>query len=72
MDEIKWVAQFNGKDEEDREVIKVGIRQERHLVRIYFDFDTDDGEGVAESVSKAMAQIENRWGYWDTFKWIRN
>lgn len=72
MGEIKWVAQFNAKDEEDREIIKLGIRQERHLVFIYFDFDINDSEGVEDSKEKAIAQIEDRWGNWSTFKWIKN
>ena len=67
---VKWVAQFNAKDEPEREIIKLGIRKERHLIFTHFDFDLIDGERVATSEEDAIIEIERSWGSFETFQWL--
>jgi hypothetical protein len=67
---VKWVAQFNGKDELEREIIKLGIRKENNLIFTYFDFDLIDAERVATSEEEAIIEIKRCWGSWETFLWL--
>lgn len=67
---IEWVAKFKGKDDEYGDVIRIGIRSERHLIFIYLDLDIDEGDGVSNTVNDALKQIEERWGYLETFEWM--
>ena len=67
---IVWVAEYNEKDDVEKAVVKLGIRRERHLIFIYFDFDTNEADGVSNTEEEARKQIEERWGNFDTFKWM--
>lgn len=70
MENIKWVAQFHAKDDVKREIIKLGIKKERHLYFACFDFDQSGHERVGTSEQEVMEKIQNTWGDWGTFELI--
>jgi hypothetical protein len=69
--ENKWIAQYHDKDDTNEKVIKLGIRQEKHLTWIYFDFDSNDSDLCASTEEKAKDIIKEQWGYMETFEWIK-
>lgn len=70
INSIKWIANFHKYDDINESVIRLGVRQERHLFKLYYDFDLDDADGVSTSEEEMLMQIKERWGYLDTFKFI--
>jgi len=69
---IEWIAQFNSRDEIQRELIKVGIQNVRHLTVIYFDFDQKNHDFSFSSRKKALDFITEKWGYMETFELLDN
>lgn len=68
---IKWVAQFNAKDDKDEEVVKFGIRKEGDLYWIYYSFDVNNSDMCGDSEEEAIEIIKKCWGFNYTFKWIK-
>ena len=68
---VEWIAQFNSHDETNRELIKIGIQNVRHLVVIYFDFDQKNYDFSFSSREEALNFINEKWGGMETFKLIQ-
>jgi hypothetical protein len=65
---MEWVAQFNHHNTGNP--IKIGIKKNRHLYFLYFDFDIYNADGCEDSREKIIEHIKKRWGCIDTFKML--
>lgn len=67
---MEWVAQYYVHDNDygDRPLIKIGIKKDRHLMGICFDFNKGHIDIYATSRDEAIEKIKARWGGMKTFK----
>lgn len=72
-DDIVWFAQVNAKDNKENEIIKIGYKRlihPKYRYRACWSIDSNDAPALSESIDGLKASIFEKWGNWNTFKWI--
>ena len=69
---MNWVAQYTLEPIFMGQVktIKIGIKQDNHLVGVYLDIDINLAECYKTTKNEAIQYIVKNWGSVETFEWL--